>query len=178
MKKEMIVTVDINDKDLGVQEKDECHLGKGVLHRAFLLMVFNEKGEVLLAKRSQNKKLWPNYWDCSVASHIHEMESYEDAARRRFKQELGVDSKEINFLFKFIYHSTFAKVGSESEICGILSTKVEGELSPNPEEISEWEFISIEELKKDIKASPEKYTPWLLIALKKIEDENLWNRLL
>jgi isopentenyl-diphosphate delta-isomerase len=56
---EKIVVVDENDRFLGLQDKLKCHLSKGILHRAFSVFVFNQKGQPLLQQRSKNKFLWP-----------------------------------------------------------------------------------------------------------------------
>src|SRR3989338_2213539 len=74
---EQITIVDKTDKAVGTEGKGKCHDGEGILHRGFLMMIFNSKGELLLAKRSKEKRLWPGFWDMSVASHVHQGESYE-----------------------------------------------------------------------------------------------------
>ena len=175
MKKEMITIVNGKDEIIGLEEKSKCHSINGILHRGFLVMVFNDKNQLLLARRSQEKKLWPNFWDGSIASHLHENETYEEATKRRLREELGVECN-TKYLFKFHYNLTYKNVGSENEICAILFAKCNDNLSVNSEEISDWKFISIEQLKNDIKES-DKYTPWLLITLKKIESEKLWKKL-
>jgi hypothetical protein len=80
-----IIVVDEDDNVIGEEDKEKCHDGDGILHRAFLAMVFNRAGELLLTRRSMSKKLWPQYWDGTVASHTVRGEDYEQASRRRLK---------------------------------------------------------------------------------------------
>ena len=54
---EELILVDASDNELGFLGKEECHDGDGILHRAFSLFVFNTHGELLLQKRSAEKRL-------------------------------------------------------------------------------------------------------------------------
>jgi len=164
---EYILTVDENDNVIGKEEKIKCHLGNGILHRAFTLMVFNDKNELLITKRSQKKMLWPGIWDGSISSHLHEGEGYEDAGRRRLPQELGVESDDVRFLFKIRYQTPYKDIGSENEFDAALITKGINEVFPKKEEIPEYKFVDLKELKGDMKNNPEKYAPWFIIIFVK-----------
>ena len=121
--KEIILKVDGNDNVIGKIPKSIAHNGKGILHRAFLVIVFNNKNEILLAKRSNLKRLWPGFWDGTVASHQREGEDLEEAVRRRIKEEIGIRARRIKHLFKFYYQSSFKNKGSEREICHVFKIK-------------------------------------------------------
>ena len=160
---EYILTVDENDNIIGKEEKVKCHLGNGILHRAITLMVFNDKNELLITKRSQEKMLWPGIWDGSISSHPNEGETYEDAGRRRLPQELGVKSDNIKFLFKIRYQTPYKNVGSENEFDAALVVEGINEVFPDEKEISEHKYVNLKELGEDIKNNPEKYAPWFII---------------
>jgi len=164
---EYILTVDENDNVIGTEEKMKCHDGDGILHRAFTLMIKNNKGEFLITKRSDKKRLWPGIWDGSISSHVHKGESYEDAARRRLPDELGVKSNKVDFLFKIRYQTRYKDVGSENEIDAFLIVDGIDEVFPREEEISDYKFLSLEELNEDIEKNPKNYAPWFLI---------IWNK--
>ena len=66
---EQLILVDDHDREIGYQGKADCHTGKGVLHRAFSIFVFNEGNELLLQQRSPSKMLWPGYWSNTCCSH-------------------------------------------------------------------------------------------------------------
>ena len=78
---EELILVDADDNPLGTLSKAACHDGDGVLHRAFSLFVFNEAGELLLQRRSAEKRLWPMYWSNSCCSHPRAGETYERRGR-------------------------------------------------------------------------------------------------
>jgi len=159
--KDLVLKVDKNDKVIGEVSKDKAHQVKGILHRAFLAMVFDENGKLLLAQRSKFKKLWPSFWDGSVASHFKKGESLKRAVKKRIVEELGVEPGDIKYLFKFYFATPFKKVGSENEICYLFKVKVGSKIFPNLKEVSNWKWVSLSEL------NLVKFTPWLQLAIKK-----------
>ena len=76
---ESLILVDEADREVGYLSKARCHDGRGVLHRAFSLLIFNDRGELLLQRRSGAKTLWPHYWSNSCCSHPRRFESMEEA---------------------------------------------------------------------------------------------------
>ena len=66
---ELLILVDEEDQVLGHDTKENCHQGEGILHRAFSLFLFNDRKQLLLQQRSEQKPLWPMYWSNSVCSH-------------------------------------------------------------------------------------------------------------
>jgi len=165
---EHVVLVNEDDKEIGLSEKIQAHLGNGFLHRAFACFVINKKGELLIQKRSREKMLWPLYWDNTCSSHPIKDESYEEAGARRLSEELGFTCQLKN-VDKFTYQVNFNDVGAENEICAILTGNYDGELKPNPTEIAEYKWISLLELKKDIEKNAHEYTPWFLIAFERLK---------
>src|SRR5699024_7359709 len=87
---QQLVAVDENDDSEGIVERLDAHTGDGVRHRAFTAMLFDEMGNLLLAQRSPEKRLWDTGWDGTVASHPREGEEQLDATRKRLEEELGV----------------------------------------------------------------------------------------
>ncbi len=82
---ESLILVDLEDNEIGHLSKVECHKNEGVLHRAFSIFLFNDKGHLLIQKRSSQKKLWPLYWSNTCCSHRREGEDILDAAMRRLE---------------------------------------------------------------------------------------------
>ena len=75
---EDLILVDPQDQVQGHLNKAACHLGEGLLHRAFSVFLFNAEGELLLQQRSEQKKLWPLYWANSCCSHPRRGETVEE----------------------------------------------------------------------------------------------------
>ena len=162
---EKIIVVDENDNELGLKEKRECHKINGTLHRAITVFIFNNQGHLLITRRNKNKELWPEIWETSCSTHVHENETYSQSAEKRIKHELNIFGK-LRIHSKFRYSALFKDIGSENEICVLLVGHWNKKICPNLEEISEHKWISLKCLKEEIKNNPEQFAPWLKIALK------------
>ena len=66
---EIFDIVDVEDKVIGRASREEVHR-QGFLHRSTHLLVFDDKGRVLLQKRSIEKDTFPGKWDSSVSGHV------------------------------------------------------------------------------------------------------------
>ena len=165
---EALILVDENDAELGSLPKRECHLGQGVLHRAFSIFIFNQAGDVLLQKRSDQKFLWGGCWSNACCSHPRQGESSEDAARRRLEQELGI-TPALTFLYKFTYQASWKDIGSEHELCWVWAGQAEAaEISANHNEIADWRFYTQAELANCLREHPDDYTPWMKMEWERI----------
>lgn len=173
----LLILVDDNDKIIGYEEKGICHANNGILHRAFSIFIFNNKGEFLLQKRSMRKPLWPGYWSNSVCSHPRKGETYEYAASRRLFEEMGLES-DMQYLFKFRYQAAYKDAGSENELCALFAGVATGTVRSDPAEISEWKFIKIAELEKSMEVNPDIFTPWFKIEWQKFTEMNFFPSLL
>jgi len=167
---EDLILVDESDNQIGYLNKQQCHDGDGILHRAFSLFVFNTKGEVLLQKRSANKRLWPLFWSNSCCSHPRKEESMEVATRRRLEEELDIHA-ELEFVYKFSYQAKFGEVGSENELCSVFLGSTDKTYSANANEVAEARFVSVDVLQKDLQTSPEEFTPWFKMEWERLSGE-------
>ena len=155
-------------KTITKAEKLEVH-EKGILHKAVTILIFHN-GKVLITKRSKNKFLWPNYWECSCSTDVIKNESFRKAALRACKKELGLDEKNVDlklidkFYYKAVYKEKGKIKGYEHEICALFVGKLNGKLKPNPDEISDFKWVNISELDKFLKNK--KVSPWLGIVIK------------
>ena len=166
MVEEFVILVDENDNEIGVEEKVKCHLPQGKLHRAFTALLFDVDGNLVLTKRAKEKMLWPGDWDGTFASHPRKSETYVSSGERRMPEELGIEGK-LDYLNKFEYHANYKEVGSENEICGTLIGTIEKstKLKEIQGEIDEIKWISPKDLMSNLVSEPQKYCPWMLIAL-------------
>jgi len=166
---EPLILVDEADREIGHMDKAQCHVGNGVLHRAFSLLIFNRSGELLLQQRSAAKRLWPLYWSNSCCSHPRRAESMEAAIHRRLGEELGL-SCPLHFLFKFQYHAQFDAAGAERELCSVYIGRCNAALRINRAEIRAWRWITPAALQAEM-AGPQaaSFTPWF-----RLEWERTW----
>jgi len=169
---EDLILVDEKDNEIGYEEKAKGHIGDLPLHRAFSVVIFNSKGQMLIQKRSDKKKTWPGFWANACCSSPRRGEEVIEAAKKRLKEELGFDC-DLRFLFKFRYKAKYNEEWGENEIDWVFEGKYDGPVNPNKEEIGDFKFIDVDELKEDVKNNPKKYSPWFLIILKKLYGLNI-----
>lgn len=159
MTQEEVVLVDEQNNILGTMSKLEVHGQETPLHRAFSIFIFNNKDQLLLQQRSSKKKTWPLAWSNSCCGHPGLNESNIDCAKRRLKFELGLEAEDIREVAPYRYQ--FSKDGvMENEICPILVGFAEKEPVINLEEVEKIQWMEWQDFLKDIRANPEKYSPW------------------
>ena len=162
-KPEEVILVNEQDEQTGTIEKMEAHR-KALLHRAFSVFIFNEKGEMLLQQRAMGKYHSPGLWTNACCSHPRPGESVEEAAGRRLKEEMGIDVK-IEKIFDFIYKTEFDNGLTEYEFDHVYTGTYSGNLQPDKQEVKDYCFRSVTDIEEDLKNRPEKYTSWFKIAL-------------
>ncbi len=126
---------------IGKALRSECHGNPALVHRAAHVLVFNKKGKLLLQLRSKDKDIQPGKWDTSVGGHLGVGESYEQAALREMKEELGVDPPELEHLYDYPMRNDV-----ESENIRSFLTRHEGPFSPQAEEIEKIKFWGLDEI--------------------------------
>ena len=165
---EQVVVVSENDEILGLMEKMNAH-ENGILHRAFSVFLFNNKGEMLLQKRASGKYHSPNQWTNAVCSHPKIDETYLEGAQRRLNEELGITADLIE-KFSFIYKADVGQNLWEHELDHVFTGNYEGNFALNEEEVSEVRYISMQQLDEEMNANPKKFTEWFKIILKEYKD--------
>jgi len=166
---EPLILVDESDRVVGHLSKGACHDGEGVLHRAFSLFVFNRSGQLLLQRRSPEKRLWPLFWSNSCCSHPRQDETMDQAVRRRLREELGLES-DLHFLYKFQYQARYEDVGSENEICWVYVGVADGSPEPNPNEIADHRWLTPSQLDDEMESAPESFTPWFQMEWERVRE--------
>jgi isopentenyl-diphosphate delta-isomerase len=145
--------------------KLEAH-EKALLHRAFSVFVFNDKNELMLQQRAAHKYHSPNLWTNTCCSHQRVGESNIEAGKRRLREEMGF-SIELRDTISFIYKAPFDNGLTEHEFDHILVGHYNGEPMLNPEEVSDWKWMSLETVKNDMSDNPGFYTEWFKIIFDK-----------
>lgn len=89
MSEEIFDVVDDRDRVIGRQTRREVH-HRGLKHRAVHVLVFNQRGELFLQKRSFKKDTFPGAWDSSASGHLDAGENYDTCAVRELREEIGL----------------------------------------------------------------------------------------
>jgi len=129
----------------GKASREECHSGTFLLHPVIHLHIFNSKGEIYLQKRAPDKDIQPGKWDTSVGGHVDYGEEVVDALLREVREELGITDFTPILLrvYKFVSDR-------EAEMVHSYYTVYDGEIRPDPVEISEGRFWMIEEIENNL----------------------------
>jgi isopentenyl-diphosphate delta-isomerase len=161
MIEENVILVNREDKQIGLMPKLEAH-EKAVLHRAFSVFVLNDKNEIMLQQRAHHKYHSPLLWTNTCCSHQWEGESNIQAGSRRLFEEMGFKT-ELKELFHFIYKAPFDNGLTEHELDHVMIGYYNKSPVINPDEVEDWKWMGIDEVKKDIQFHSEDYTIWFKI---------------
>lgn len=161
-----MILVDPDDQVIGTMEKMEAHQ-KGLLHRAFSVFIFNSKGLMLLQKRALTKYHSAGLWTNTCCSHPRPNETNLEAAKRRLNEEMGIET-ELQYKGAFIYKTEFDNHLTEHEYDHVYIGEFNEHPIINVEEVENYSWKSIDEVKKDIAEQPHLYTSWFKIAMKKL----------
>lgn len=153
---EIFDVVDASDRVIGQAPRTLVHAKKW-LHRAVHILVRNSQGEVYLQKRSMKKDLLPGVWTTSASGHVDSGESYDSAAARELREELGIDSGkpcQLRFLFK---HPACRHTGQE--FVQVYEILWDGAITIDPEEIDYGQWLLPEQIDAAIRAERRAYAP-------------------
>ena len=164
MEKEMVILVNEQDEAIGLMEKMEAH-EKGLLHRAFSILIFNSDGEMLLQQRALSKYHSPGLWTNACCSHPRNGETILEAANRRLSEEMGMQT-ELSVLTHFIYKADFDNGLTEHELDYVVKGITNENPTINPDEVNAFRWISISDLNKWVTTSPTDFTVWFLELFK------------
>ena len=189
---EICITVNEDDIAIGSRTKRDCHLmdniDKGLLHRAFSVLLFNKKGEFLLTQRASSKVTFPNYYTNACCSHplFTPLEKEEKdglgvrrAAQRKLFQELGIEPntitlEDIKYITRILYKSPSSGLWGEHELDYILIVHKDVELKPNPNEVRHAVFLGKDDLRPFLEEKKKEgwpISPWFHL----IHDRFLYN---
>ena len=163
---ERVVLVDGNDVEIGVMEKIEAHQ-KGLLHRAFSVFIFNNKGEMLLQQRSLKKYHSGGLWTNACCSHPKPFETTISAAHRRLQEEMGFEVKLVK-AFDFTYKAAFLNGLTEHEYDHVFMGITDELPLPDPAEVASFRYMDNVLLGFEISENPDEFTAWFKICLEKV----------
>lgn len=147
---------DENNNPIGkVKEKQQAH-EDGNFHRTAHVWIINDKNELLLQKRSANKKSHPNCWDISGAGHIKAGESVFDGAIRELKEELGGKAEEKDLQYVATIKSTKNPKNMEFQYVYLLNCnkKIE-EYIFEDNEVAEVKYVFYKDLEEMVEEKVE-----------------------
>lgn len=151
-----ITFVDANDTVIGYGSRVEA-LEKGIAHRIARVFLFNSKGELLIQKRSANHSSLPNRWDQSAAGHVDEGETYEQAAYRELKEEVGVAGVLLTKVTKYYTEET-DETQVKKRFQELWVGHYDGAIQIDTHEVSDSRWIQPVDLRKWMQEKPDDFT--------------------
>lgn len=153
------------DGVLAPMGKLETH-ARGLRHPAVSVFVM-AGDQTLIQRRALGKYHTPGLWANSCCTHPHWGESAADCAARRVEQELGLSGLALNLRETVEYRAEVGNGLLEHEVVDIFIAQLPAPVdpSPDPAEVMETRWVSIDTLCAEVAAQPAAFTPWLRIYL-------------
>jgi len=164
---ELVVVLDETGTDIGTMEKLAAHQGDGTLHRAFSVFLFRGDGRMLIHRRASTKHHFRDLWTNSCCSHPRPGETIPQAASRRVREELGidVDPSALREVGAFTYRALDAGSGLvEHEWDHVVRGVVDIDPVPDPDEVGDWRWVDVDELRAEFDVDASRFTPWFPLA--------------
>lgn len=159
---EEVVLLDETGAPIGTADKLAVHTADTPLHLAFSCHVYNAAGEVLVTRRALGKLTWGGVWTNSFCGHPAPGESLPDAIARRGLFELGITLTDIEVvLADFRYRAVDASGIVENEVCPVYRAVTTDVVTPNPDEVAEFAWVTLSSLRAAAVAAPYAFSPWL-----------------
>ena len=188
---EAIIKVSEQDEPLGSISKIDAHQGAGAFHRAFSVLLFNTKGEMLLQQRSGEKVTFPHVWANACCSHpLYSPEELDEAdamgvkraALRKLEQELGIDpstvsTDDMTFMTKMRYAARMNQEWIEREVDHILVMCADVEIDVNPNEVADVMWVNQEALEAMLiedRPPEQAVAPWFRCIASRIMTSAWW----
>ena len=188
---EAIIKVSEQDEPLGSISKIDAHQGAGAFHRAFSVLLFNTKGEMLLQQRSGEKVTFPHVWANACCSHpLYSPEELDEAdamgvkraALRKLEQELGIDpstvsTDDMTFMTKMRYAARMNQEWIEREVDHILVMCADVEIDANPNEVADVMWVNQEALEAMLiedRPPEQAVAPWFRCIASRIMTPAWW----
>ncbi len=163
-----VVLVDDQDRVLGTEQKMRAHQ-LGLLHRAFSVFIYDKVGDAylfLLQQRHPDKYHCGGLWTNACCSHPRLDETVMEAAHRRLEEELSFSMIPLQVVGQFQYKADFDNGLSEHELDHVLTGSYDSAkpVVPNPKEVLQLRWMSVEAILSDYQSRPHHYTPWFKTA--------------
>ena len=164
-----LLLVTEQDEVIGTAEKMHVHYD-GVLHRAFSVLIYNDRGDYLLQQRAPEKYHSGGLWSNACCGHPTQPAGTLAQAEQRLEEEMGFRTP-LSPSFSFIYHASLTNGLIEHEFDHVFTGQYDGEIPFNPAEVMAVRWISREELLRELATEPETFTVWFRILVDTIEQQ-------
>ncbi|HEV7651075.1 MAG TPA: isopentenyl-diphosphate Delta-isomerase [Actinophytocola sp.] len=160
---QLVELVDADGAAVGTRTVADAHAAPGTLHRAFSVMLIDERGRVLVQQRAAAKTRFALRWANACCGHPAPGQTVFDAAATRLVEEIGVPGVPLHEAGVYLYRAADPRTGRvEHEYDHVLVGHVRADLplDPDPAEVADVRWVAPGELRADMAAHPDRYSPW------------------
>ncbi len=161
---ELLDIVNENGKIVGKEKRSVLHQSPDKIHRTVNILISNSNNEVLVQKRSKEKKFGPGIMEISAGGHVKSGQTVEEAAKEELFEELGIRVS-LRLIAKELY-----LFPNEKELAHLFLGYSNGPFKIDRDEIEKITFVPYDELGDFLKVNKEKsmLEYWLPTILEEI----------
>lgn len=167
---QLVELVDAHGRAIGMCSVAEAHTLPGRHHRAYSVLLVDAAGSVLLQQRAAVKTRFPLRWSNTCCGHPAPGRPVDSSAARRLTEEMGLSDVPFTEVGAFNYRAQDPATGRvEDEHDHVLLGRVGADRpvpEPDPAEVEDWRWVPAVELRSELIARPQQYTPWLSDVLR------------
>ncbi|WP_328844379.1 NUDIX hydrolase [Streptomyces sp. NBC_00258] len=141
---EQVERVDEHDRVLDIVDRGEA-VRRGWLHRVATVVCRDPGGRILVHRRPEHVTRFPGQYNWLLGGAVEAGESYEEAATRELKEELGIRAT-VRFAFKYLCRGEISPywLGLHEAVID----EVDGDITPDPSEIAWHDWLPEAELRQ------------------------------
>ncbi len=147
MVEELFDVVDEEDRVVATLPRSAVH-ARGLRHRAVSILLFGSDGRLLLQRRSLTKDECPGTLTASASGHVTSGDGYDETAPRELEEELGVTTALTRV------GTIEASAATSFEFTVVYTGVCDGPFRPDPAEVSEVQWFTLEELRHKLAHEP------------------------
>lgn len=158
----------VNEKDevIGAKLREAC--GPDDITRVSGLFLYTSTREILIAKRSLEKKHDPGKWSLAVAGTVEVGETYLSNILKETKEEIGLElqSEEPQQLWYGLFQATHRFFYTQYAVEKNVAL---ADLKPQTGEVTELQFVPADTFFTWVKNKPEEFTksmPWAVALIR------------
>jgi isopentenyl-diphosphate delta-isomerase len=167
---QLVELVDAHGRAIGMCSVAEAHTLPGRHHRAYSVLLVDAGGSVLLQQRAAVKTRFPLRWSNTCCGHPAPGRPVGSSAARRLGEEMGLSEVPFTEVGAFNYRAQDPATGRvEDEHDHVLLGRVGPDRpvpDPDPAEVADWRWVPAAELRSELIARPDQFTPWLSDVLR------------
>ncbi|UYW73863.1 isopentenyl-diphosphate Delta-isomerase [Pseudocitrobacter faecalis] len=167
---EHVILLNEKGESVGTAEKYAVHTAHTPLHLAFSCWIFNNEGQVLITRRSLDKKPGLVSGLTLFVVILTQVKPSSRRLPRRCRFEVGAELTSITPVYpEFRYCETDASGIVENEVCPVYAARLTNTVALNPDEVMDSHWVSLDALFQALASTPWAFSPWMVLQYRSQE---------